>query len=132
MLFTCLIKLEICFIHCRPEVIECLSGEVRKAVVGDNDHKISEECRKQLRVEKLRQVRMLAFLRPSPPHPTPLSPLSSIITSIISSNVPLVIYYCNVFSFRLKISSLIQSYMVCVKTMSNGCVSTCIRMARQR
>jgi hypothetical protein len=74
MLFTCLIKLEICFIHCRPEVIECLSGEVRKAVVGENDHKISEECRKQLRVEKLRQVRMLAFLRPSPPHSPPSLP----------------------------------------------------------
>ena len=45
-----------CFIHFRPDVIECLSGEVRKAIVGEKDHKISEECRAQLDVEKMRQV----------------------------------------------------------------------------
>ena len=48
--------LTLCFIHFRPEVIECLSGEVRQAIVGEKDHKISEECRAQLHVEKMRQV----------------------------------------------------------------------------
>ena len=46
-----------CLLMCfRPEVIECLSGEVRQAVVKETDHKISENCRAQLKVEKLRQV----------------------------------------------------------------------------
>ena len=52
--------------HCpdaktKPEVIECLSGEIRKAIVGDADHKISEECREQLHVEKLRQAEDIQF-----------------------------------------------------------------------
>lgn len=40
----------------RPEVIDCLSSAVRKAIVKEDEHKISEECRAQLHVEKLRQV----------------------------------------------------------------------------
>ncbi|CAB3991054.1 Golgi apparatus 1, partial, partial [Paramuricea clavata] len=52
--------------HCpkaksKPEVIECLSGEVRKAIFGEKDHKISEECRAQLHVEKIRQAEDIQF-----------------------------------------------------------------------
>ncbi|XP_028417927.1 Golgi apparatus protein 1-like [Dendronephthya gigantea] len=52
--------------HCinsksKPDVIACLSGEVRKAVIGDADHKISQECREQLTIEKLRQAEDIQF-----------------------------------------------------------------------
>ena len=48
---------------CRPDVIECLSTEVRKAIVDDTGHKISDECRSQLQVEKLRQVEYTGIVR---------------------------------------------------------------------
>ena len=43
--------------------MECLSTEVRKAIVNDAGHKISDECRSQLQVEKLRQVEYTGIIR---------------------------------------------------------------------
>ena len=37
-------------------MVKCLSKAVRDAVVKSTEHKVSEECRKQLRVEKMEIV----------------------------------------------------------------------------
>ena len=40
----------------RHDIIKCLSEKVRDAVVSESAHKISDQCRKQLRIERFEEV----------------------------------------------------------------------------
>ena len=40
----------------RSQIVECLSSIVRDDTLKDTDHTISEDCRKQLKVELLERV----------------------------------------------------------------------------
>lgn len=37
------------YIHCRADVIDCLSTIVRNDILNDNNHQVSKACRQQLR-----------------------------------------------------------------------------------
>ena len=39
-------------IPCRHELVVCLSEKIRDAVLDEQEHEISAQCRKQLRIEK--------------------------------------------------------------------------------
>ena len=40
----------------RHDIIKCLSGNVRDAVLDGQEHTISEKCRKQLKFERFQEV----------------------------------------------------------------------------
>ena len=55
-IFQSFFFLSIFFLLDRSQIIECLSTIVRDDTLKETDHTISEDCRKQLKVELLERV----------------------------------------------------------------------------